>query len=110
VLIILTVTELLMEFWVLRVVSPIIRQGWELKGGVLLFEYNCMHSVHWAIVIASWEKSLALDCAGHNVADQGVFLWQVSGEVHFLPLEPLSNPQAREPEVRTYCVSLHEVE
>lgn len=71
----------------------------ELQAWVLLLEDDGMHSVHRSIIIAAREELLALDSTGDNVANQGILLGQVSGEIHFLPLEPLPDSEARESKV-----------
>ena len=58
-----------------------------------------MHSVNWTIIIAAWEKFLALDRTSHNIAYERIPLGQVGCEVHFLPLEAFSDAKPWESEI-----------
>jgi len=68
-----------------------------------------MHSIYRPVHIASWEELLALDGTCHYVAYQWIFLGQVGCEVHFLPLELLSNAKPWKSEVGTDRGTFHKV-
>ena len=82
----------------------------QLKFWVTLLEYDGMHSVNRAIIVAAWEEFLALDCARYDVAYQWVLLGQVCCEIHLLPLESLPNAQPRKSEIWAYCRPFDKVE
>jgi len=45
-----------------------------------------MHSEGRAFFFIIWEEFPALYGRGHNVGNAGSFLWEIGGEVHFLPI------------------------
>jgi len=83
------------------------RQG---QARMLLLQDDRVHPIHRAICGAVGKEFLALDSGGNNVADQRIFLGQVGGEVHLLPLEALADAQPWEAEVAAYGGALDEVE
>jgi hypothetical protein len=74
------------------------------------FKNYCVHPVYWSILIRSWEKFLAPDSAGYNVADQRISFWQIRGKVHFFPFVLLFNAQTRKAEIRPNGIRSHEVD
>lgn len=75
----------------------------------LYFKNYCVHPVYRSILIRSWEKFLAPDSAGYDVADQRISFWQIRGEVHFFPFVLLFYAQTRKAEVRPNSIRSHEV-
>ena len=58
-----------------------------------------MHSVHWAILAAAREIFFALNGAGDNIADEWILFGEVRSEIHFLPLESLSDSESGKSEI-----------
>lgn len=79
------------------------------QGSWLYLKNYCVHPVYRSILIRSWEKFLAPDSAGYDVADQRISFWQIRGEVHFFPFVLLFYAQTREAEVRPNGISTYEV-
>ena len=77
---------------------------------MLLLEDDSMHSVHRAITIAVWKELFTLHCRSNNIADQWIFLRQISREIHFLPFEFLSNSKTRKSEIRANRCSFYEIQ
>lgn len=81
-----------------------------MEAWVFLLQNDGVHPIDWAVIGATREELFAFDCTCHDVANQGVLLGKISGEVHLLPLESLPDAQPRESEVRANRGSLHEVQ
>ena len=59
-----------------------------------------MHPIDWSIIFAlAREEFFAPDSTSHNIADKRVSFWEISGEVHLLPLVLLLDAEARKTEV-----------
>ena len=59
-----------------------------------------MHPIDWSIIFAlAREEFFAPDSTSHNIADKRVSFWEISGEVHLLPLVLFLDAEAWETEV-----------
>ena len=59
-----------------------------------------MHPIDWSIIFAlAREEFFTPDSTSHDIADKRVPFWEISGEVHLLPLVLLLDAEARETEV-----------
>lgn len=110
-------TGLGLQFFWIRLLAYLLRNlvtGWrqwrQLESGIAFLQDYSMHSVYRSIITTTREIFLALDSTGNDVAHKRVFLWQVSGEVHFLPLESFSDSQSRKSKIWTYCGSFNKIE
>ena len=75
------------------------REGSKLEPRVAFFEDDGMHPVHRAIFAAAREIFFAFDRTRNNIAYQGVFFWEISCEIHFLPLKSFSDTQPWEAKI-----------
>jgi len=81
----------------------------QVQSRMLLFQDHGVHPINWSISIAVWKKLFTFDSGRHNIANQRVFLGQISCKVHFLPLETLANAQARKTKVAADCGAFDEI-
>jgi len=84
-------------------------KGVKLNSRITFLQDNCMHSINWAVINTSRKVFFAFHGTSNNVANERVFLRQVSGEVHLLPLEPLPNAQPWEAKVWADRGSFNEI-
>ena len=105
------ITYLLRFRWILWLIlyGLVLANVWNLQGRIPLLQNDCMHSINRTIIIASGEEFFTLNSTCNDIADQGISLWKICSEIHFLPLEAFPNAKTRKTEVRANSSSLNKV-